>query len=122
IAVMKALKPFWLMRTRAVSMTTSSAARTAASRTKFVRDRPRRSAARSIMAISLAGNRIDNGWFLFLAPLAIARSWQAAHVTVGSAFYNTRFARQGWRIPALAADCRLENRERHAMAVKIAER
>jgi len=45
----------------AVSITTSSAARTAASRTKSVRDRPRRFAARSMMAMSASGNLIESG-------------------------------------------------------------
>src|SRR6202021_3605994 len=45
-AAMKALNPAGLIRIGAVSISTSSAARTAASRTKSVRDRPRSVAAR----------------------------------------------------------------------------
>jgi len=54
------------MRTIVVSISTSSAARTAASRAaasraKSVRDRPRNPAARLMMAMSASESRIDNG-------------------------------------------------------------
>jgi len=60
-AAMKALKPAGLIRMGAVSISTSSAARTAASRTKSVRERPRSAAARSMMAMSVSGSRIESG-------------------------------------------------------------
>ncbi len=62
IAATKALKPAGDIRIGALSMIASSAARTAASRTKSVRERPRRFAARSMIAMSDSGRRIDSGW------------------------------------------------------------
>src|SRR6187402_3193947 len=61
IAATKALKPAGDIRIGALSMIASSAARTAASRTKSVRERPRRFAARSMIAMSDSGRRIDSG-------------------------------------------------------------
>jgi len=67
-----ASKPSGVMRSSMLSMRTSSAARTAASRTKSVLDRPRRSAARSMMAMSPSGRRIESGWSLRLvAPVMV---------------------------------------------------
>src|SRR5215471_380950 len=87
IAAMKASKPFALMRTSVLSITTSSAARKAASRTKSVRDRPRRLAARSIMAMSASGSRIDNGCSLRLAELVISYVL-ADHTSLLTASHN----------------------------------
>jgi hypothetical protein len=58
-AAMKSEKPSGPMRMSRFSISTSSAARTAASRTKSVRDRPRRPAARSIIATS-ASSRVHH--------------------------------------------------------------
>jgi hypothetical protein len=55
-----------LILTGAVSINTSSAACTAASRTKSVRDRPRKDAARSIIAMSVSGSRTVTGYPLRL--------------------------------------------------------
>jgi hypothetical protein len=45
-------------------MMTASAARTAASLTNSVREEPRKSAARSMIAMSCSGKRIDKGVFI----------------------------------------------------------
>jgi hypothetical protein len=63
---MKAVKPWALMQ---IGM----AARTAASRTKSVRERPRNAAARSMMAMSAGGSRMDKGWPLRSATLSMAK-------------------------------------------------
>lgn len=52
---MNSANPSWLMRTSLASISASSAARTAASRMKSVRDRPRNWAARSMMARTADG-------------------------------------------------------------------
>ena len=86
-ADMNASKPSALMRSGDVAINTSSAARTAASRTKSVRERPRSRAARSMMAISASGNRIDNGCSLRWA--AIGMFHVSLKVTARSVFCNT---------------------------------
>lgn len=68
----KSANPSGLMRTCPCSMTTSSAARTAASRTNSVRERARRLAARSIIATSAAGRRIAIGYSLLSTVVATA--------------------------------------------------
>ena len=71
-ADMNSAKPSGLMRISRFSISTSSAARTAASRTKSVRDRPRMPAARSIIAMSASGRRIEIGCSLRPALAAMA--------------------------------------------------
>jgi len=69
ISVTKRLKPSGLIRSSVFSMMTASAARTAASLTNSVREEPRKSAARSMIAMSCSGKRIDKGYSFFFAGL-----------------------------------------------------
>ena len=77
---MKCAKPSADILINRFSIRTSSAASTAASRTKSVRERPRRSAARSIIAMSAAGSRIDMGYSLRSAFLGKALSFSCQYM------------------------------------------
>ena len=77
---MKCAKPSADILINRFSIRTSSAASTAASRTKSVRERPRRSAARSIIAMSAAGSRIDMGYSLSSVLVGKAPSFSCQYM------------------------------------------
>lgn len=93
ISVIKRSKPCGLMRSSVFSMMIASAARTAASLTNSVREEPRKSAARSMIAMSCSGRRIDKGYSFFFAGLRmlIPKSFvgYGSILSRCSAFYNT---------------------------------